>query len=246
MTRALLKHPVPFTIEKPLGQNLAEARAVCQLVEDAGATDRVMVSFNRRYDPALTLGMSWLRQQGPVRFVRASMLRMNRTEPDFIWGTGIHLIDAVCSAVGPLRLWGVVRPCAASVPTGTQDCWRVAMLEGRDGATIVLEIMPDAGQGEEQIRFAGDGYQIDIHTGVVPPWRVRAVKQMNVELDVRAPDDEPWWMTNGTYAETAAFLDAAVAGAPLPPPGIREAMLSTELAAQLQEIELNDRSKACP
>ena len=106
----LLAFRLPLLIEKPLGQNLQEAAALVQAVKDAGMEERVMVSLNRRFTPSVTRARAWLRKQAPFRYLRASMVRHHRTEPDFVWGTGIHLIDLVQYIAGPLTLDDAVCP----------------------------------------------------------------------------------------------------------------------------------------
>ena len=103
LTPQLLRYKVPLLIEKPLGRNLQEARAICDAVNKAEAADRVMVSLNRRFVPGLGLALDWARQQRPFRHVSGSMMRSRRTEPDFIWASGIHLIDTLWHVAALLR-----------------------------------------------------------------------------------------------------------------------------------------------
>src|SRR4051794_41699607 len=53
--------------------------------------------------------------------------RTGRREPDFLWGTGIHLLDAMCYALGPLTL----AEASTAVVAGPGGCGRVVRLEGR-------------------------------------------------------------------------------------------------------------------
>jgi len=206
-TPALLATDLPLVIEKPLGLNIDEARAIHRMVHDARAVDRVMVSMNRRFDPAITRGLRWLRDQPPPRYVHATMIRSGRTEADFAWGTGIHIIDALLHMFGPLELLNVECPTAVA---GQTDAWRIADLRSHAGCPIRLDILPDAGEWEERIRVLGDGYQIDIDAGMLPPWRVRAVKRLQLELDERSPADEPLHISNGTAGNYAAMPRAPV------------------------------------
>ena len=235
ITRRLLKEGVPLLIEKPLGRSIEEARAIHAAVEIAHAGERVMVSLNRRYDPSLLTGLAWARRQGPTRYVRGTMVRSGRTEPDFVWGTGIHLIDALWQVSGPLKL----REQAAGCPArggNSVDCWRTAALDGKDGAMVWLEILPTAGRPWiEHIRLFGDEYCVEIQTGTAPPGLVRAYRSGHLEIDVAGSPDEPGFVSNGTYGETEAFLDAVAEGRPVPPPRVSDALASGELAARLQD-----------
>jgi predicted dehydrogenase len=233
VTPRLFARGLPMVIEKPLGWNLSEADGIIRAARQAGMEDRVMVSMNRRYDPALTLTRDWLRKQSPIRYVRAWMVRCRRTEPEFVWGTGLHIIDALTHLAGPLALRGGACVCPAR---STPDTWRVAMLDGPGGLKAVLEIAPAAGELEEKFRVSGDGYQVDVTMGSVTPWHVRAVKEQKVELDEGSPAGEPGYISNGAYAETAAFLDALVEGKKVPPPGLADVMESSRLAARIEAM----------
>ncbi|NQU11496.1 Gfo/Idh/MocA family oxidoreductase [bacterium] len=229
----LFARGLPLLIEKPLGANLGEAEAIHQAAIDTGVADRVMVSFNRRYDPALVRAKAWLDGQPPPRYVRATMTRTQRTEPDFVWGTGVHLIDALQHLLGPLA----VVPGSVTCPGGHADAARIARLNSRQGAEVLIEIIPTAGTGEETIRIIGDEYQLDLGTGAAPPWRVRAVSGFQVELDEQGTPETPAFEGNGTDAETVAFLDAVVAGHALPPPSLADALDSSRLAARIAQPE---------
>jgi predicted dehydrogenase len=225
VTRALLPRRIPLLIEKPLGSGIAQARALAAEVAASGVP--VMVSLNRRFDPGLAAGLAWARERGPARCIHGTMKRHGRLEPEFVWGTGIHLIDALCHVTGPLRL----RSCAT--PAGPGGCARTATLEGRHGEIVALEILPACGRVEERISLAGDNWSVDIWTGAVHPWRVRAYENAQVALDARAPDTEPLHVRNGTAAETDAFLDAVTGRRRFPAPTPSDALAASELAAEL-------------
>ena len=102
-TPQLLRRRLPMVIEKPLGRNLSEAREIVAAVEASGVP--VMVSLNRRFNPALRMALEWVeRERLCIRLVEGRMLRSHRAESEFLWGTGVHLIDALCSVAGPLEL----------------------------------------------------------------------------------------------------------------------------------------------
>ena len=236
VTPGLLARGVPVMIEKPLGQGLREAEAICEAARETDMQEKVMVSFNRRYDPALARALEWVAQQSPVRYARAWMVRVRRTESEFVWGTGAHLIDALNHVAGPLALRDRPAFCPGS---SSPDSWRLAVLEGRDGIDAVLEIVPTAGENEERFRIAGDGYQVDVSVGTFGKWSVRAVKEGTVELEETSGPNLPVYLTNGACEETAAFLDAVVAGGPLPAPSLADAYESSCLAAQIEAMAMD-------
>jgi len=223
VTRELLPYGVPLLIEKPLGNGIAEARAIAEMIGDAP----VMVSMNRRFDPGINRALAWAREQGAIRFVRATQLRPGRDEADFVWGTGIHVIDALNYLVGPLRV------AQAAVSEGPGGCWRAATLEG-PGAVVHLEILPTVGRIEEQFRLAGDEYCVDVWTHFAHPWRVEGYRNFELVLEEQADLDTPGCVNNGTYGETEAFLTAIHEGRSLPGPSVRDALQSSELAEELQ------------
>ncbi|OGV63568.1 MAG: hypothetical protein A2498_06745 [Lentisphaerae bacterium RIFOXYC12_FULL_60_16] len=230
VTPELFRLGIPLLIEKPLGNNLAEARQLLDEARRTGAMDRTMVSFNRRFDPALRLALEWLRTQEPPRLVHGAMLRAERTEPDFPWGTGLHLIDALSFAIGSLAL-----STPAICPHPGHDNWRQAVFQGRNRTRVTLELAPTAGEWEEHIRFLGNGYQVDVHTGTLPPGRVRIVHSMREVLLHRSPDNEPGFITSGAYAENAGFIEAVIARRPFETATLADALASSELAAAIQD-----------
>jgi predicted dehydrogenase len=227
ITRQLLRRGVPLLIEKPLGRDLHEAREIADMVGEAP----VMVSMNRRFDPGLNRALLWAREQGPMRYARGAQLRPGRDEPDFVWGTGIHLIDALDYLAGPLRIVH-----AADVPGAPGGCWRAATLEGPGGTVVSLEILPTAGRVEERFRLAGDEYCVDAWTHFAHPWRVEGYRNFEFVLEEQASPDIPVCVGNGTYGETEAFLSAVIDGRSLPGPNVGDALHSSELAARLQDI----------
>lgn len=223
--RAFVDEGVPVLIEKPLGLNMGEARAM----QSAATGAPVMVSLNRRFDPGLRRALQWIERHGPIHVVHGSMLRVNRVEPEFVWSTAIHLLDLLCLIAGPLR----VAETGGAVSGGKPGTWRLARLTGENGPAVSLEIMPSCGRMEERLRLAGNGFCVDVWTGTNHPWRVEAYHEGELALVEESPVDQPEHLRNGTYDETSAFLNALLQNKPLPGPGIDDAMPSSELAWQL-------------
>ncbi|MBI3945666.1 MAG: Gfo/Idh/MocA family oxidoreductase [Armatimonadetes bacterium] len=221
MLAPFLERRIPIEIEKPMGTGIGQERAIAAQARAAGSP--VMVSFNRRFTPGLRLALEWARAQGPVRCARGAMLRSGRVEPDFIWGTGIHLLDALCGALGPLT----IPQGAGATVEGPGGCWRAVRLDGPNGVAVTVEILPACGRTEECYRFAGDGYCVDVWADAAHSWRVEGYRGGKRDLFREAAPDEPGFVSGGIYHETAAFLDAVAAGRPLPGPTPDEAMHGT-------------------
>jgi predicted dehydrogenase len=228
VTQALLPYRVPLMIEKPLGANLQQARALVAAVEAAGVP--VMVSLNRRFDPGLRLALHWIGERGPIRQVHGVMRRCRRLEPTFLWDTGIHLLDALHFVAGPLSL------ISQHAPAGPGACWCTAHLAGERGLAATVEIAPACGREEEHLSLTGDGWSVDAWTGSPHPWRVRAFHDGRCVLDAAA-GDEADYLRCGSYAETASFIDALLQGHARFSPTPAEALPASELTALLQEGE---------
>ena len=228
-TPQFLRRRLPMVIEKPLGRNFSEAREIVAAVEASGAP--VMVSLNRRFDPALRMALEWLgRERLCIRLAEGCMLRSHRAEPDFIWGTGVHLIDALCHAAGPLELQGTPQVIAH----GESACGRTALLRGESGVSVQLTILPCTGKVEETIRLVGDEFIAELRTGAAHPWSVQIWRNGEPALSAAAPPDEPNFISSGAYAEMEAFITAVQMKTPLTPTP-RQALASSLIASRLQE-----------
>lgn len=227
--QAWLACGIPILLEKPLGSSYEEA---CQIARLPGALGQVTVSLNRRFDPGLNRAMEWAAVLSPARFIHGSMLRVNRTEDDFLWSTSIHLLDAMCYAAGPLRS----TPGTAQIVDSPGGCGRVSLLEGADGLRGSVEILPACGQIEERIELSGAGWYARVWTGTSHPWRIEAYQAGKLVLGESAPTDDPEFIRNGTYRETCLFLEAVLKKQPAPRPWPEDALAGTALAQQLQEM----------
>ena len=100
-----------------------------------------------------------------------------------------------------------------------------------------IQIMPSCGRIEEHLRFAGEGYCVDVWTGTSHPWRVAGYLDGELVLDARAPAAQPPHVRGGSGAETEAFIQAVLNGAPLPGPSVPDALASAEVAARMDQAK---------
>jgi predicted dehydrogenase len=226
---AWLDRGTPILLEKPLGNSYEEA---CRIAGLAGAQEHVTVSLNRRFDPGLRHALDWAAGLSPARFIHGSMLRVNRTEGDFLWSTSIHLLDTMCHTAGPLQLI----PNTARILDSPGGCGRVSLLEGENGLVGSVEISPACGRIEERIELSGAGWHVRVWTGTSHPWRVEAYQEGKLVLEDGAAPGEPEFIRNGTYLETCRFLEAVLNHKPAPHPWPEDALPGTALAHQLQEM----------
>lgn len=220
----ILQAGIPLLVEKPPGSTLPEARRLADLVDASGLP--VMVSVNRRFDPALQAGLSWMADR-PLSFLRATMARHARQDPDFITGTAIHLVDTIRylggdARVSHVRSWQV----AGAV-------WTLAALEFESGASGILEILPTSGVLIEQYALFGPGYHLLVRVGGTDRGEALAWENGQPVLAVQPALSQPEFILNGTLAETAAFLDALRENRP-PQPTPRQVLGSVEICHSIQ------------
>jgi len=216
---------VPLLMEKPPGATVAEARALVDLVREVGA--QVMVSVNRRFDPALTAALnSWGDRR--IEHLHARIVRVRRREPEFMYGTAIHPLDAIRAIAGDVASHSV----AVREVEGVR--WYVVYMTFESGATGVLEVMPTGGCLAESYEWYGHEAQVWVGTGDSDRGLARAWELGEQVLEVDPSAGEPPFVRNGTYAETAAFISALDEGCALHP-SPAEVLQSVELCQCIQE-----------
>lgn len=230
----LLPYRIPLLIEKPPATVSTEVAELRQLAQTH--TTPHMISLNRRFNVAMLEAKEWLRDsvaQRPPEFVLARMLRNERTEPDFILATGIHIVDAVLSFLpSPTRVSSRRRHVAA----GCGSC--TATVVDESGATAHITIAPAAGIDEETYEIIGPGYTVRIDE---IPGHVRIDDHGQQVMHWKAPADMPSYVRRGTYSETEAFIAAVKSGAGFSPAltDALTAMLVTEAMDQGGDVALD-------
>jgi len=209
--RELLGRGIPCLLEKPPGASLAEATRLAELAGHTGAPH--MVSMNRRFSPYLHRAIEWAKQSGPLRFVRAQMLRDRRREDDFLWGTGLHVVDAVSHIGGAIERFEVARLDGAAGSTP----WFAIAVRFRSGLRARVEIFPTAGVVDETFELAGDDYRARVRTLGAPGESVRCWRNGALEVAMSASAGDPLFLRNGSWEETSAFIRCLRDGAPLHP-----------------------------
>jgi myo-inositol 2-dehydrogenase/D-chiro-inositol 1-dehydrogenase len=223
-TRAI-EAGVPLLMEKPPGATVEEARQIVRLVERSKA--RVMVSMNRRYDPALRAALRWWGER-PMQYVRATIARVDRREPDFVYGTAIHPLDAMREIAGDVKSW------AAETRQVDGVHWFVIRFEYERGAIGVLEVLPTAGCMVESYNVYGAGCRALVHVGGSDTGEVRCWQGGALEIEDVPARGEPTYVCNGAYDEIVEFITALHEDrAPYPSPA--QVLQSVELCEQIQQ-----------
>lgn len=225
--RELLSYGIPVMVEKPPGRTASEARQLLEAAEAHGTPN--MVSFNRRFSPALELARDWLAADRTRRLnsIAGRMLRVRRRESSFITGTGVHLVDTVLSFFEEVTRVTAER---FNSPAGAQGATAVI---GGNGLTASLLIAPDAGAAAETYELIGPDFSILVD---VRAPSVVITEAGRVVLE-RQLDEEPAYIACGAYAETLAFIDGVAGGEPLRP-GLRDGYRTMAIA---EAIELGDK-----
>jgi predicted dehydrogenase len=221
----LLKLGIPCVIEKPLGPSLDEVRA---LLEAARATRTAnMVSVNRRFMPFLNRAIGWAQEQGSLRYVRCTMSRHARTEPDFLWATAVHAVDTLRYIAG-----NVVGHQIRALERTVEDVdWYAIDLQFKSGVCGRVDVLPTAGVLEETYELMGEGFRVIVTCpfGLQRGWRAFQANRMVMEETSNTVAED---VLNGSYGEAAAFI-RAVSQREFPSPSIEDVFPSVRLCWEM-------------
>jgi len=219
----LLELRIPCVIEKPLGTSLTEIEKLGQV---AHATQTAhMVSVNRRFMPYLNQARSWMQKHGPLRYVRASQVRHQRDEADFIWSTAIHAVDALRYIGGEVDSFDVT----LQQPKNDQAAWYVISLHFENGALGQIEVLPTAGMVEEAYELFADGCRARVTAGSGPQRSLQCWKDGELVIESQASDEQPEDLRNGAYQEVEEFVRALQTGT-RPQPCIDDILPSSRIS----------------
>ncbi|MWG33859.1 Gfo/Idh/MocA family protein [Halomarina oriensis] len=200
----LLPRGLPLLVEKPPGETVEEATRLRDAAERHDVAH--MMSFNRRFHPAVRRAREWIEENAghrPPQHAVARLYRHDRPDSEFLTHTGIHAVDAVSSVMG--RVETMSRTTSPDHTAGS-PCAGTAAFEAGGTASFVLA--PDAGCDVETYEFVGPRYAVRADT-------------LNDRLRIRDGGEPvaswepatrlPTFVRSGALAETRAFL-AAVRG----------------------------------
>src|SRR6185295_18264863 len=197
----LLERRIPCVIEKPLGTSLDDIERLNKVALETQTPH--MVSVNRRFIPYVNETRSWLNEAGAVRYVRATQVRHARSEDDFIWSTGIHVLDALRYLAGEVDNFevDVIGPDAAAA-------WYLISLQFESGTTGRIEILPTSGMVEESYEFFGERFRARITAGAGTQRSLEHWLNNQLVKEATADESEPEDLRNGAYQEVEEFIDA--------------------------------------
>ena len=229
----LLRRSIPCVVEKPLGSSLAEAQAL----RNSAATTKTpnMVSVNRRFMPLLNQALEWTRHAGRLRYVRCTLARHKRKEPEFLWATAVHAVDTLRYIAGQVIAFDLR---ILKAPSGA-TAWHAVDLHFENGISGRVDVLPTAGMVEETYDLFGDGFRASVTCPFGAQLGWRCFRDGRLVEAVTIPAETPEEIVNGCYDEAAAFVEMLSRGTPKP--SIAEVFPSVELCFEIARIA-NERA----
>jgi myo-inositol 2-dehydrogenase / D-chiro-inositol 1-dehydrogenase len=225
----LLERRIPCVIEKPLGTSVAEIERLAEVARETQTPH--MVSVNRRFMPYLNQARSWMHEHGALRYVRASQVRHQRSESDFIWSTAIHVLDALRYIAGEVDEFEVTMP---------HSLWYLIELKFKSGTTGLVEILPTAGMVEESYELFAEGCRARVTAGSGTQRSLECWQDGELVIESRAHEEEPEDLRNGSYQEVEAFVSALRTGKH-PRPSIEDIVPSARISFAIAELASSSR-----
>src|SRR2546428_2790568 len=224
----LLERKIPCVIEKPLGTSSLESEQLARATRQTGTPH--MVSVNRRFMPYLNQAKAWAKDIGPLQYVRATQVRHDRDEPEFIWSTAIHVLDAL------RHLAGEVADAQTEVhrQTALSTVWYAISLRFESGTRGRIEVLPTAGMVEESYELFGEGFRARVIAGSGAQRSLQCWRAGQMELEKHSSESEPEDLRNGAYEEVIEFVQALKTGKP-PWPSVEEILPSARICFAIAE-----------
>lgn len=222
----VLERGLPCVIEKPLGTSLEEVERLAEAARRTGTPH--MVSVNRRFMPYLNRAAGWAREAGALQFVRATMVRHRRDEPDFIWETALHALDALRHVAGEIKDYGAT----LHRPGGVSANWYLVSLDFEGGARGRLEVFPTAGVIEESYELFGEGFRARVVAGSGPQRSLHCWRGGRLEVEEFADETTPEDLRSGAYEEVLEFVGALRDGR-CPAPTVEDVLPSSRVCFRI-------------
>jgi predicted dehydrogenase len=232
---ALLEGSIPCVIEKPLGSFISEVIALRDAARATGTPN--MVSVNRRFMPFLNRAIEWARNTGSLRYIRCTLTRHARTEPEFLWTTAVHAVDALRHIAGEVEKANI-RPLR---PGDKSAAWYAIDLRFKNDVSGRIDVLPTAGVLEETYELIGEDFRSVITSPFGPQRAWRAYRENRTVIEETA-QDMPEEVLNGCYDETSEFI-RALREKRNPQPTIEQVFPSVELCLNLAK-EVDQRTTA--
>jgi predicted dehydrogenase len=224
----LLERKIPCVIEKPLGISAQEAERLALVARQTGTPH--MVSVNRRFMPYLNEAKSWAQSIGPIEYVRATQVRHARKEPDFIWSTAIHALDALRHIAGDI----VAFETEVHRHPGLSSLWYGVSLRFAGRKRGRIDVLPTAGMVEESYELFGEGYRARVVAESGPQKSLQCWRDGKIELEKYSSDSEPEDLRNGSYEEVVEFV-RSLKTRTTPSPSVEDILPSARICFAIAE-----------
>jgi predicted dehydrogenase len=231
----VLNARVPCVVEKPLGTSTAEVQ---ELLDASRSTNTPnMVSVNRRFMPLLNRAIEWSKSLGALRYVRATMLRHERTETDFLRYTAIHAFDTLRYIAG-----NFARTKIRSLSAATSR-WYAVDIKFENGVAGRIDVLPTSGVAEEKYELMGDGYRAVVVSPFGPQRFSRCYHQNRIALEEIADANTTEDVVFGFYGEVVELVESINHGR-RPRPSIQEIFPSVQSCFELADQMERDTAPA--
>lgn len=221
----LMQRRMPCSIEKPLGSSRQEVKDLLASAKSARTPN--MVSVNRRFMPFLNRALEWIKSKGSVEYVRCTMSRHARSEPEFIWATAVHAVDTLRYISGEIR-----NHHARNLKSGEHANGWVLDFVFENDAVGRVDVLPTTGMLEEKYELFGNGFYVAVTCpfGARRGWVAYAdgIRVTEEWASGELPED----VINGCSDETSCFIDSLHRGKALRP-SISDIAPSVELCMSI-------------
>ena len=220
----LLRLQMPCVVEKPLGSSIEEVTALVNAARETLTPN--MVSVNRRFMPFLNNALNWTRAAGPLRYVHAKLLRHARTEPEFLWTTAVHAVDALRHVAGEVAATQI-----RTLGMG-ETGWHGIDIQFANGVAGRVDILPTAGMLEESYELAGENFRATVIApfGLQRGWR--GFRDNQLQNEEFATNSTPEDLLSGCFDEAAEFI-RSLESKDAPRPSIQTVFPSVKLCLEL-------------
>ena len=234
----LLEFGMPCVVEKPLGGSLADVTALLKTAQATRTPN--MVSVNRRFMPFLNRAIEYVGTGGSLRYVRCTLTRHARNEPEFLWTTAVHAVDALRHIAGHVAAADV----RSLRRTGEFAAWYGIDLQFENGVSGRIDVLPTAGVLEETYELMGEGFRTMITCPFGPrrAWRCYRENRMVIEETAEGTPED---VLSGCYDEAAEFIGALIHNKG-PRPSIEDVFPSVKLCLELAKMAGQNAGNLAP
>ena len=158
----------------------------------------------------LNRAKAWAQENGPLQYLRATQVRHSRAEPDFIWSTAIHVLDALRHVAGEVKDFQT----EVYRSEGASAVWYVITLRFESKVWGRIEVLPTAGMVEESYDLFGEGFRARVVAGSGVQRSLQCWQDGQLNVEEHSSESESEDLRNGAYQEVVEFVRALKTGEP--------------------------------